>query len=46
MPHMTGHLFVDGKPKALYIGGRCKPARSGQTFVTHNPASGEELARR
>ena len=29
----------------LYIGGQWKPARSGQTFEVHNPATGETLAR-
>lgn len=40
-PH---HPFLDGKPKNLLIGGRWVEAASGETFETHNPATGAHLA--
>ena len=37
--------FLAGGAKQLLIGGRWQEAASGKTFATHNPATGEELAR-
>jgi aldehyde dehydrogenase (NAD+) len=37
--------YLDGKPKKLLIGGKWVEAASGKTFETHNPATGELLAR-
>jgi aldehyde dehydrogenase (NAD+) len=37
--------YIDGKTKLLLIDGRWVPAASGKTFETHNPATGELLAR-
>jgi len=37
--------FLDGRPKKLLIGGQWVEAASGKTFETHNPATGELLAR-
>ena len=39
------HPFLDGKAKRMLIGGKWLEAASGKTFETHNPASGEVLAR-
>ena len=36
--------FLDGKPKKLFIDGQWVEARSGKTFQSHNPATGEVLA--
>lgn len=36
--------FLDSGPKKLLINGRWEEALSGETFDTHNPATGEELA--
>ncbi len=36
--------FLDGRPKQLFIDGRTVAARSGQTFDTVNPATGQRLA--
>jgi aldehyde dehydrogenase (NAD+) len=36
--------FLDGKAKRLFIDGQWVEARSGKTFQTHNPATGEVLA--
>ena len=36
--------FLDGKAKRLFIDGQWVEARSGRTFQTHNPATGEVLA--
>jgi aldehyde dehydrogenase (NAD+) len=36
--------FLDGRPKGLLIDGASLEARSGQTFETLNPATGERLA--
>ncbi|HSW15918.1 MAG TPA: aldehyde dehydrogenase family protein [Ramlibacter sp.] len=36
--------FIDGRPKLLFIDGRCVPAESGKLFDTINPATGERLA--
>jgi aldehyde dehydrogenase (NAD+) len=36
--------FLDGKPKRLLIGGEWVAARSGATFPTVNPSTGQELA--
>ena len=38
------HPFLDGQPKRLLIGAHWQAAASGQTFATHNPATGAELA--
>ncbi|UUX96149.1 aldehyde dehydrogenase [Aquabacterium sp. J223] len=46
-PHIdaaTPHPFLGGTPKRLLIGGQWRPAASGRTFDTHNPASGARLA--
>ncbi|HUY60663.1 MAG TPA: aldehyde dehydrogenase family protein, partial [Candidatus Dormibacteraeota bacterium] len=37
--------FLAGGAKQLLIGGKWQEAASGKTFATHNPATGEELAR-
>lgn len=39
-----GHPFLDGQPKRLFIGGKWVEAKSGKSFQTHNPATGEVLA--
>ena len=39
------HPFLDGKPKRMLIDGKWLEAASGKTFETHNPATGEVLAR-
>lgn len=36
--------FLDGRPKPLFIDGRSVAARSGKTFDTVNPATGQRLA--
>lgn len=36
--------FLDGQPKWLFIDGRTVAARSGKTFDTVNPATGQRLA--
>ena len=36
--------FIDGKLKKLFIDGQWVEARSGKSFQTHNPATGELLA--
>ena len=36
--------FLDGQPKQLFIDGRTVAARSGKTFDTVNPATGQRLA--
>jgi aldehyde dehydrogenase (NAD+) len=36
--------FLDGRPKALFIGGQSVAAHSGRTFRTSNPSTGEVLA--
>lgn len=43
-PAALRHPFLDGKPKRLFIGGQWVEAKSGKTFQTHNPASGDVLA--
>lgn len=35
--------FLDGKPKKLLIDGQWVDAKSGKTFATRNPSTGEEL---
>lgn len=37
------HPFLDGKQKRLFIGGRWVEAKSGKSFQSHNPATGELL---
>jgi aldehyde dehydrogenase (NAD+) len=37
--------FLGGGPKHLLIGGKWVPARSGQTFDTYNPSTGEVIAK-
>ena len=37
--------FLDGSVKGLFIDGRSRPALSGRSFETSNPATGEVLAR-
>lgn len=39
------HPFLDGKTKRMFIGGKWLEAASGKTFDTHNPATGELLAK-
>ena len=36
--------FLDGRPKQLFVDGRTVAARSGRTFDTVNPATGQRLA--
>lgn len=36
--------FLDGTTKRLFIGGEWVEARSGRTFTSFNPATGEALA--
>ncbi len=36
--------FLDGQPRLLFIDGRSVAARSGKTFDTVNPATGQRLA--
>ena len=43
-PHAFRHPFLDGKPKRLFVDGQWVEARSGKTFLTHNPATGRVLA--
>ena len=43
-PHAFRHPFLDGKPKRLLVDGQWVEARSGKTFLTHNPATGRVLA--
>ena len=37
--------FLSKQPKELLIGGKWVPAKSGKTFETYNPATGEVLAK-
>ena len=43
-PAAFRHPFLDGAPKRLFIDGRWVEARSGKTFPSLNPATGEVLA--
>lgn len=43
-PAALQHRFLDGKVKRLFIGGQWLEARSGKSFETRNPATGELLA--
>ncbi|WP_243634801.1 aldehyde dehydrogenase family protein [Roseicella frigidaeris] len=45
MMKTSRHPFLDGKPKRMLIDGKWLEAASGKTFETHNPATGEVLAR-
>lgn len=44
MSEFKAPVFLDGKPKGLFIGGKEIPAESGRTFSTVNPSTGKPLA--
>jgi aldehyde dehydrogenase (NAD+) len=44
MEYQAELSYIDGRPKRLLIDGEWVPARSGATFDTYNPSTGEPIA--